>query len=132
MNYIVDTHIFLWSIIAPKKVSQKSKKILNDLESTKFISVITLWEISLKFSLDKLDLVGISPDELPEIAKKANFDIIDLDIKTASSYYKLPKTRHKDPFDRMLAWQAINRDCYLLTEDKDFTEYKDQGLKIAW
>lgn len=70
--------------------------------------------------LDKIDLVGILPEQLPDIAKKANFDIIDLDVKTASSYHKLPKTSNKDPFDRMLAWQAITKDYSLLTKDADF------------
>lgn len=127
MSYLVDTHIFLWSVISPKKISQKIRKILRDPESTKYISVLSFWEISLKFSLDKIDLVGILPDELPDIAKKANFDIIDLDVKTASSYHKLPKIKNKDPFDRMLAWQAISSDCYLLTHDQDLVDYKNHG-----
>lgn len=132
MSYLVDTHVFLWSVISPKKNSQKINKVLNDPESTKYISVLSFWEISLKFSLDKIDLIGILPDELPDIAKKANFDIIDLDLKTASSYHKLPKTNNKDPFDRMLAWQAISKNFYLLTQDQDFADYKDYGLKIVW
>ena len=130
MSYLVDTHIFLWSVISPKKIIAKISKILNDPEPTKFISVFSFWEISLKFSLNNIDMVGILPDELPDIAKKANFDIIDLDIETASSYYKLPKTTNKDPFDRMLAWQAINHNYALLTQDKSFADYKNYGLKI--
>lgn len=129
MSYLVDTHIFLWSIISPKKILAKISKILNDPEPTKFISVLSFWEISLKFSLDNIDLVGISPDELPDISKKANFDIIDLDVATASSYHKLPKTTNKDPFDRMLAWQAINHNYTLLTQDKGFADFKTHGLK---
>lgn len=132
MSYLVDTHIFLWSVISPKKISQKIRKILNDPEPTKYISVLSFWEISLKFSLDRIDLVGILPEELPDIAKKANFDIIDLDVKIASSYHKLPKTKNKDPFDRMLAWQAIREEFHLLTKDQDFADYKDHGLKIVW
>ena len=132
MSYLVDTHIFLWSVISPKKISQKIRKILNDPEPTKYVSILSFWEISLKFSLDKIDLVGILPEQLPDIAKKANFEIIDLDVKIASSYHKLPKTNNKDPFDRMLAWQAINCDFYLLTKDRDFADYKDSALKIVW
>lgn len=118
MNYLIDTHIFLWSVISPKKISLTIRKILNDPESTKFISVLSFWEISLKFSLEKIDLMGISPDELPDIAKKANFDILALDAETVSSYHRLPKTKNIDPFDRMLAWQAICQSCYLVSEQK--------------
>ena len=75
--------------------------------------------------------MGVLPDELPDIAKKANFDILDLDVKTASSYHKLPKTNNKDPFDRMLAWQAMSGDYCLLTKDRGFAGFKDYGLKIV-
>lgn len=131
MIYLVDTHIFLWSIISPKKIVGEISKIFNDPELTKFISALSFWEISLKFSLDKIGLVGILPDELPAIAKKANFEIMDLDAATLSSYYKLPKTNNKDPFDRMLVWQAISFDYTLLTQDKGFLDYKNYGLKIV-
>ncbi len=132
MSYLVDTQIFLWSLMSPKKISQKISKILNDPEPAKHISIFSFWEISLKFSLGKIDLIGVLPDELPDIAKKANFDVLDVDVKTVSSYHKLPYGRNKDPFDRMLAWQAIRNDYYLLTKDPDFADYKAQGLKIIW
>lgn len=132
MSYLVDTHIFLWAVISPKKIPHQIRKILNDPEATKYISILSFWEISLKFSLDKIELVGILPEQLPDIAKKANFDIIDLDVKTASSYHKLPKTNNKDPFDRMLAWQAITKDYTLVTKDPDFASFGKYGLKTAW
>lgn len=131
MNYLVDTHIFLWAIISPKKIPQKIRKILNDPEPTKFVSALSFWEISLKFSLHKIDLAGILPDKLPAIVKETGFEIIDLDADTASSFYKLPILKNKDPFDRMIAWQAICNDFHLLTKDKDFATYTKHGLKIA-
>lgn len=129
MNYLIDTHIFLWAIFSPKKISKNIKGILIDQELTKYVSIITFWEISLKFSLGKLDLTRVLPDKLPAIAKDAGFEILDLNIDTASSFYKLPRIKNKDPFDRMLAWQAINHDYVLLTQDKSFADYKDHGLK---
>lgn len=132
MSYLLDTHIFLWSIISPKKISRTIRKILSDSEAAKYISVFSFWEISLKFSLEKIDLVGVLPDELPDIAKRANFDILEAEVKTVSSYHKLPYASNKDPFDRMLAWQAIRNDFSLLTKDQDFADYKVHGLKIVW
>lgn len=69
---------------------------------------------------------------MPVMAEELGFEILNLDAKTVSSFYKLPKFKNKDPFDRMLAWQAITHDYYLLTHDKDFADYKDHGLKIVW
>lgn len=130
MNCIVDTHIFLWIIFSPQKISKKIKDIILDPETTKWVGLATFWEISLKYQLGKLDLAGILPDQLPAVAKDSGFEFLELDHNTASSFYKLPKLRNKDPFDRMLAWQAISKDYYLLTKDRNFVDYKDHGLKV--
>lgn len=132
MKYISDTHIFLWTLFSPQKISKRVKDILLDAELTKYVSIITFWEISLKFSLGKIDLRGVLPDKLPNIAEKTGFEILNLDADTASSFYKLPKIRNKDPFDRMLAWQAISKDCFLLSRDKELLNYKAHGLNIVW
>ena len=132
MKYLADTHIFLWTILSPQKISKRVKEILLDKELTKYVSIITFWEISLKFSLGRLELKGTLPDKFPTIARNTGFDILNLDSETVSSFYKLRKIKNKDPFDRMLAWQAIRSDCFLLTRDKEFSEYKNEGLNIVW
>lgn len=131
MNYLIDTHIFLWTVFYSKKLSKRIKNILLDPEAIIHASVITFWEISLKYQLGKINLVGILPDKLPMIAKKSGFEILNLDVDTISSFYKLPKLKNKDPFDRMLAWQAICQDYHFLTQDQDFADYKNHGLKIV-
>ena len=50
----------------------------------------------------------------------------------SASDYKLPKLKSKDPFDRMLAWQAICKGCILLTKDSDFADYRNHELKTVW
>lgn len=132
MSYLVDTHVLLWSLFSPRIISKNVKSILSESRTTKYVSIITFWEIAIKFSLGKLDLKGVLPDTLPMIAKDARFEILDLNIETAASFYKLPKLRNKDPFDRMLAWQTICKDFCLLTKDSDFTIYKENGLKVVW
>lgn len=131
MKLLIDTHIFLYVLFSPGKISKRAKKILLDPEFTKYISAVTFWEISLKYQLGKIDLTDILPDALPAVAKDTGFEILKLDEESTSTFYKLPRLKNKDPFDRMLAWQAIRNDCYLLTQDRDFTDYKDCGLKIA-
>lgn len=132
MNYLVDTHVFLWATSSTEKLSKKIESILLDLKSTKYVSLVTFWEISLKFSTGKLYLKGSQPDDMSAMAEELGFEILNLDAKTVSSSYKLPKLKNKDPFDRMLAWQAICLDYHLLTQDQDFASYKDHGLKIVW
>lgn len=129
MKLLVDTHIFLWIILFSKKIPKSIKSILLNPENTKIVSTITFWEISLKYSLGKLDLTGILPDTFPAIAKETGFEILELDVDTASTFYRLPRL-NKDPFDRMLAWQAISKDMCLLTKDSQFKDYKKYGLKL--
>lgn len=132
MNCLLDTHIFLWAIFEPEKITGKLRNLILDSESICYISVITFWEISLKFSKGKIDLKGILPNQFPVIAKNDGFEILQLDEDVTSTFFKLPRIKNKDPFDRMLAWQAISCDCTLLTQDRDFSDYKDQGLKVVW
>ena len=132
MNYLIDTHLLLWTILSPGKISQKVKSILINSDLVKFVSVVSFWEISLKFSLKKIYLEGIQPDYLPNMAKDSHFEILNLTPEIASSYHKLPHGEHKDPFDRMLAWQAIREGCILLTSDKEFSNYKQHGLRVVW
>ena len=66
MKYLVDTHILLWSFIDPEQLSSKSSQILLDEDNEIYYSPINLWEISIKYALQKLDLKGIIPNDFFE------------------------------------------------------------------
>lgn len=130
MKYLIDTHIFLWSLFSPEKISRRAAKIIKESGNRVFVSTVSFWEIALKFSLNKLELEGIKPEELPEFANKMNFELLDLRAEEAASFYRLPRISHKDPFDRMLIWQAIREKMVLITKDSKIAVYKDYGLEI--
>lgn len=132
MNYLIDTHTLLWFLVATEKLSQPVKDILLDPDSKIFISIISLWEISLKYSIGKLKIKGKKPDEIPETTRNLGLDFLNLDPEVALSFYKMPIKSNKDPFDLMLAWQAINEKFTLLSKDKGFDAYKKTGLKRVW
>jgi PIN domain nuclease of toxin-antitoxin system len=131
MKYLADTHIFLWALLEPKKLSAKARKILLSQENSVFISVISFWEISLKYALGKLELRGVSPDELPDFASQTGFEILDLRFEDAASFYQLSRVTHKDPFDRMIIWQALRNDMTLISKDKELAGYQKLGLRIV-
>lgn len=128
MNYLLDTHSFLWSLFSSDKLSAKAKEIILNNENTIYVSVITFWEISLKFNLGKLKLRNVLPDALPDCAVKSGFEILNLSEKDAASFFKLPKISHSDPFDRLLIWQAIQSGITVITRDKDFKDYEKFGM----
>jgi len=133
MSYLLDTHVFLWGLISPEKLSLKIKKQIISSAGNLNVSVISLWEIALKYSLGKLDLRGVKPDKLLYYAKKSGFKLVGVNSTVAASFYKLPLiSDHKDPFDRMLVWQAINKRMTLISKDAGLAEYKKYGLKVVW
>jgi PIN domain nuclease of toxin-antitoxin system len=132
MNYLLDTHTFIWAIQEPKQLSDNVTQTLEDSDHAIFVSSITFWEIALKFSVGKLNLLNIMPDEFPRAALQTGFQLIPLLPTESASYYKLPLTHHKDPFDRMLIWQAIERNLIFISKDNRLGEYKNAGLNTLW
>jgi PIN domain nuclease of toxin-antitoxin system len=85
----------------------------------------------LKYSLGKLELEDTNPDEIFEALNNSGFELLEVNNQLYSSYYKLPKkVNHKDPFDRMLIWQAINHDFTLISNDQKIRQYINNGLKL--
>ena len=132
MNYLLDTHAIIWVLSDRYKLSKRVLDIIENEDNLIYASSISFWEISLKFSIGKLKINGILPNELPELIIEQGFDTIPLTPEESSSSYKLPINYHKDPFDRMLIWQAINRNLVLITKDDNLRQYHIDGLKSIW
>lgn len=132
MNLLLDTHGFLWSLFAPDKLSKIAVREIKSPNNEVAVSVVTFWEISLKYALGKLELTGVVPEELPDFTTQMNMEILPITAAEASSFHKLPRISHKDPFDRIIIWQAIQRKMTLVSKDRDFKAYRKFGLKTFW
>lgn len=132
MKYLLDTHSFLWALFEDEKLTKKIKEIILNPDNEIYVSIVSFWEISLKYSIGKLSLRGISPEDLPEKAREFGIEVLQITRKEASTFHKLPKTGHKDPFDRMLIWQPINTGATLISKDKGIKRYESYGLSILW
>ncbi|TGK29740.1 type II toxin-antitoxin system VapC family toxin [Leptospira yasudae] len=132
MKYLLDTHVVLWVIASSHLLSQKARETIENSENTIYTSSISIWEISLKYKLGKLKISGFKPAQIPEFLETSKIEIIPLEADEASSYNSLVETHHKDPFDRMLIWQAIKRKLTIISKDSEMKRYKLQGLKTLW
>jgi PIN domain nuclease of toxin-antitoxin system len=132
MRYLLDTNAFLFTLVGSPRLSIKARSIIHDGENEIMVSSVTFWEISLKSGIGKLVLEGVTADELPAIAEKLGFTMIAIEPGEASSFYHLPRATHKDPFDRMLIWQALQRNIPLISCDRRFEMYLPLGLRIVW
>ncbi|MFK5892791.1 MAG: hypothetical protein QM504_06190 [Pseudomonadota bacterium] len=77
MKYLIDTHILLWLIFSPEKIDKDKLNILREHKNSIFVCSISFWEISLKYSIGKLELTGITPDELPDLSIKMGIKITE-------------------------------------------------------
>ena len=122
MKIIIDTHIFLWAISQPHKLSTQKIRELETLSNTIYVSSITITELMIKSSIGKLQI----DFDLISIAKDSGFEMLDFSASDALALKKMP-FHHKDPFDRMLISQAINRKFHLMSDDGHFSAY---GCKL--
>ncbi len=129
MKNLPDTHYLLWILFDDKRLSDKLQNIIDAPENEIYVSIISFWEISLKFSIGKLNLNNIKPDELPCFVTDSGFQIMNISEHDAASFYKLPRMKHKDPFDRFLVWQSICEECIFITNDKEIASYESEGLR---
>jgi len=132
MKLLLDTHTFLWSAFSPRNLSARARSALIDLDNEVAVSSLSFWEISLKLSVGKIALEGCTPDELPAVALEMQFGILQAEASDMASFHALPKTAQKDPFDRMIIWQAIRRGRTLVSKDGQFASDQDHGLKVLW
>jgi PIN domain nuclease of toxin-antitoxin system len=132
MKLLLDTHAFLWAAFSPRKLSARARAAVVDSENAVAVSSLSFWELSLKFSLGKITLEGCTPDELPEVARQMSFEILQADASDMASFHALPRLAHKDPFDRMIIWQAIRQGWTLVSKDAAFEAYRDHGLSVWW
>ncbi|MDP2752039.1 MAG: type II toxin-antitoxin system VapC family toxin [Rhodocyclaceae bacterium] len=132
MIALLDTHSFLWAIATPEKLSAKVRKIIVDPTHEIHISTISFWEISLKFALGKLDLVGCMPEDLIVVAQDMGLGITSPTPNESATFHHLPKRAHKDPFDRMLIWQCLQRQWAFISKDDALSDYEALGLTTLW
>ena len=133
MKLLLDTHALLWSIIEPDRLSPEARSAITDPASQVVVSAVSFWEISIKTALGKLRLEEVTPEQLVDFAQQQGFELLPLDPRLAASFSRLPvDPQHRDPFDRMLVWQAISLGYTLVSRDRKIAEKQTEGLRILW
>ena len=127
MNYLLDTHSFLWFITADNKLSEKAKETIEDLDTKVYVSLISFWEIAIKIKIGKLE-IKYEFSELFNEALKSDIAILPLE-KSDLIQLDLLDLIHSDPFDRMIIAQAISNDLMVITKEVVFKLYP---IKVLW
>jgi PIN domain nuclease of toxin-antitoxin system len=122
MKILLDTCTFLWIITDAPELSTTARELFLDATNEVFLSAVSAWEMSVKFTLDKLPFPESPERFIPAQRERHGINSLAL-TETATLYaHKLPK-HHQDPFDRMLVCQALEHEMLLLTPDPLVTQY---------
>ncbi len=127
MSYILDTHAFLWFVSGDKQLPLTVKSKIMDISQPCFLSIASLWEITIKKQIGKLTL-DISLEELFEYADRNQIEIIPITYDHLITLANLPG-HHNDPFDRLIVAQTIAEKLTLISRDKGLKKYK---IKQQW
>ncbi|MCX6200001.1 MAG: type II toxin-antitoxin system VapC family toxin [Bacteroidetes bacterium] len=127
MNLLLDTQAFIYFVNGDSKLSTKAKAAILDSTNIKFVSIVSVWEISIKVSLNKLDLTA-PLHTLPSLIENNGFGLQDIELADTLKIATFP-FHHRDPFDRLLCAQALNNNFIVITSDVNFPPY---GVQTLW
>lgn len=131
MRILLDTHIFLWLVDDDKRLSDRYRQIIHNLDNEIFLSVVSIWECVIKYQIGKLDFPSSPEIYLPMERRKHLVKTLTIDENSIAQLIKLPLL-HKDPFDRLIMAQALQHDLIIMTEDKSILAYPDIRLLRAY
>ena len=128
MKILLDTCAALWLALDAPEVSDRARGLYRDADNDVYLSVVSSWEICLKYALGRLPLPQEPDVFVPAIRAGGRMLSLQLEEAATLQLFRLPPL-HRDPFDRMLICQAIVGGMTLLTPDPGIRQYP---VPTAW
>lgn len=128
MKYLLDTCTFLWLIRGDSALSVSAREAILDTTNEVYLSVVSAWEIGVKFGLGKLALP--SPPAILVMRERQRHQLESLPLVEGAALTAsgLP-LHHRDPFDRLLIGQALHEGLTILSPDSLLKPY---NISIQW
>ena len=131
MRFLIDTQIFLWFVAGSSDLKENIKILLEDENNEIYLSIASLWEISIKTALGKLAIAGDYETVIDDVVENG-MEILNINFAHTVEQNKLD-FHHKDPFDRLIAAQAIVERVNLISSDEIFDSYFiGKSVKRIW
>jgi PIN domain nuclease of toxin-antitoxin system len=121
MKFLIDTHILLWYLMGDKRINDDTIKIIENRNNLIFFSNASLWEITIKSSIGKLELTS-NLINLYNFLIDKGFILLEFDVFDLETLHKLP-FYHQDPFDRLIVSQAITKSLTMISNDNSVLRY---------
>lgn len=122
MQYLVDTNVLLWHATDDRRLPDEFRDILETYSNELYVSIVSLWEITIKSSRGDLDLIGDIGVFIDQQVRRTGFKILPIRTEHLLTLRQMP-FHHKDPFDRLIVAQSLVEELPLLYTDKVFEHY---------
>jgi len=124
MKILLDTNVLLWFISDNAKLNRDYKKLLENPENDVWVSIVSLWEITIKLNIGKLEIDENLETFFKVVTQDYGFSILQITENHLYQYLKLPLI-HRDPFDRLIYSQAKAEKLTFLFTDEIFKQYNN-------
>lgn len=128
MNVLVDTHVWIWSLADPSRLSAESRSLLSSSRNVVYLSAASAWELAIKAALGKIELPEPVETYVPTRMARQGITALPITHTHALRVSTLPP-HHRDPFDRLLIAQALVERLPILTADVAFDRYDVEVIR---
>ena len=125
MRYLLDSHTLLWALDQEQELSETARQEIASPHNVVFVSIASLWELSLKETIGKLKL----PERFYRRLVEGGYELLPIALSHIETSTRLP-LHHRDPFDRMLVAQAQTEQLTLMTRDAALLQYEVSVMKV--
>ena len=128
MNVLIDTHVWIWSLADPSRLSPESRSLLSSSRNVVYLSAASAWELAIKAALGKIELPESVETYVPTRMARQGITALPVTHAHALRVSTLPP-HHRDPFDRLLIAQALVERLPILTADAVFDRYDVEVIR---
>lgn len=125
---LLDTHAALFWWGTSPKLGQEARQAIADPAATIYVSAASAWEVATKFRIGKLDDIGDPAVEYPRLMARNGFETLEITAAHGLRAGSLDGA-HRDPFDRLIAAQALMEELTVITRDREIAAF---GCKVLW
>ena len=127
VDLLLDTHAALWWWTGLPGLTSTARTAI-ETSGSAYVSAISALEIAIKYRNGKLDMIGNPDTNYPELMNAHRFERLDITEQHALAAGLLAGA-HRDPFDRVIAAQALSEGLTVVTRDPAFAAF---GCKVLW
>jgi PIN domain nuclease of toxin-antitoxin system len=122
LSYLLDTHTLVWWLLNENKLSVRARNAIASSTGPIFVSAVSAFEIATKVRLGKFEAAREIDADFVGLVRADGFMLLDVHTRHALAAGRLVLA-HRDPFDRLLAAQAMAENLTLVTRDPAFSSF---------